>query len=305
MAMTSPTLLVLAAGMGIRYGGIKQMDPVGPAGEFILDYSVYDAWRAGFRRVVFIIREELEAPLREHFGHHLDGRMEMDFAVQSLNDLPEGFVPPAGRSKPWGTAHAIWCARKAVKGPFAAINADDFYGQRSFRVLADFFSSEQFSAHSCALVAFQLNRTLSENGTVSRGVCSASPEGLLTGIIERTSIVPDGHDGAKYADEAGNWHPLTGREPASMNLWGFPDTFFPQLERLLIEFLKENGGELKKEFYIPFAVNSLIEQAGWQTYVRSTPEHWFGMTYPQDRQMVLQRISELTAAGVYPKELWQ
>ncbi len=303
--MTSPTLLVLAAGMGSRYGGIKQMDPVGPAGEFILDYSVFDAWRAGFRRVVFIIRKELEEPLREHFGTNLDGRMEIDFVVQSLDELPGGFTLPSGRTKPWGTGHAIWCARNAVRGPFAAINADDFYGQRSFAILADYFNSPQYTDNSCALVAFQLNRTLSENGTVSRGVCSADADGVLTGIVERTSIVPDGHDGAKYQDDDGAWHPLTGLEPASMNLWGFPDSIFPRLEELLINFLKENGRQLKKEFYIPFAVNSLIAEYGWKAYLRTTPEHWFGMTYPQDHAVVRERIAALTAEGVYPEALWE
>ncbi len=298
-----PSLLVLAAGLGSRYGGIKQMDPVGPHGEFILDYSVFDAWRAGFKRVVFIIRKELEAPLREHFGRKLDGRMEMEFVVQSLDELPAGYTVPTGRTKPWGTGHAIWCARNAIRGPFAAINADDFYGRRSFEQLTDFFKSAQFTPTSCAMVAFQLNRTLSENGTVSRGICSANDEGLLTGIVERTSIVPDG-TAAKYQDEDGTWKPLTGLEPASMNLWGFPDALFPRLEELLIEFLKQNGTAMKAEFYIPFAVNSLIANAGWKAYLRTTPEHWFGMTYPQDHQMVTSRIATLTQEGVYPENLW-
>ena len=300
----TPTLVVLAAGMGSRYGGIKQMDPVGPDGEFILDYSVYDAWRAGFRRVVFIVREDIEEALRGHFAGRLDGRIEADYAVQRLTDLPTGYECPSGRAKPWGTGHAIWCARHAVKGPFAAINADDFYGRRSFEELAAFLNGPELTDSSCALVAFRLANTLSENGSVSRGICTGDADGMLADIVERTSIEPDGA-GARFKDERGEWQPLTGEEPASMNLWAFPDTLFPKLEALLKEFLDAHIGEPKSEFYIPTVVNTLLQRREWRVYLRRSPEKWFGMTYSADRAMVLERLAELTRIGEYPAGLWR
>lgn len=233
--MESPTLLVLAAGMGSRYGGIKQMDPVGPDGEFVLDYSVFDAWRAGFKSVVFIIREELEDPLREHFGNRLDGKLQVRYVCQRLTDLPNGFSCPSSRQKPWGTGHAVWTARQVIKGPFGSINADDFYGAGTYRVLADFLQSSACNERTYALTAYRLANTLSEHGSVSRGICTVDGNGLLTGVTERTSIEP-WNGAARYKDANGQWQPLTGDESASLNIWGFAASLFPKMENLFVEF---------------------------------------------------------------------
>ncbi len=300
----TPTLLVLAAGMGSRYGGIKQMDPVGPDGEFILDYSVYDALRAGFGKVVFIIREELEEPLREHFGNRLDGKIEVEYVVQSLDRLPEGYVVPETRKKPWGTGHAIWCARNAIQGPFAMVNADDFYGKDSFLEMAKLLQDPSFTDKTCGIVAFRLNNTLSEHGSVSRGICAVE-NNRLTDVVERTTIEAVAGGSARYQNEDGSWTPLTGQEPTSMNLWGFPVTIFAQLDQQLREFLDKNLQEPKKEFFIPTVVNTLIKEKGWDSLVRTSPEKWFGMTYAEDRQLVLEQVKALTAQGVYPARLWR
>ncbi|MDD3696248.1 MAG: nucleotidyltransferase [Lentisphaeria bacterium] len=301
--MRSPSLLVLAAGMGSRYGGIKQMDPVGPKGEFVLDYSVFDAWRAGFNKVVFVIREELEEPLRQHFAGKLEGRMQTDYVCQRLDDLPAPFVCPPTRQKPWGTGHAIWSARQALKGSFAVINADDFYGAQSYAILSGFLSSPQCNDDSYAMVAYRLANTLSEHGTVSRGICRVDAQGLLQDVVERTSIEPTA-EGARYKDEGGNWQPLSGEEPASLNLWGFSDSIFSKMEPLFKQFLESRGEEEKSEFYIPSVVDSLIKAGHCRTKVLNTPEHWFGMTYAQDRDVVVDRIAALTQKGVYPPRLW-
>ncbi|NLZ64076.1 MAG: nucleotidyltransferase [Lentisphaerae bacterium] len=302
--MQSPTLVVLAAGMGSRYGGIKQMDPVGPDGEFVLDYSVFDAWRAGFKRVVFIIREELEAPLREHFGSKLEGKLEVAYVCQRLNDLPAPFVCPETRQKPWGTGHAIWSARGAVKGAFAAINADDFYGASSYQVLADFLKSPECDQDTYAMVAYRLSNTLSDFGSVSRGICTEDSQGYLQDVVERVSIEPC-PGGARYRDAEGQWQPLSGAEPASLNLWGFSDSLFGRMEKLFVEFLQSRGNESKSEFFIPTVVDTLIKRGLCRTKVLHTTEHWFGMTYAEDRAMVVEKIAALTAQGVYPEHLWQ
>ncbi len=302
--MESPALLVLAAGMGSRYGGIKQMDPVGPDGEFVLDYSVFDAWRAGFRSIVFIIREELEAPLREHFGDKLKNKLEVCYVCQKRTDLPAGFVCPPERQKPWGTGHAIWSARAAIRGPFGAINADDFYGAQSYQVLADFLCSRACDAQTYAMVAYRLANSLSEHGTVSRGICNVSQSGFLEDVVERTSIEPC-KSGARFKDSDGNWQPLTGEEPASLNLWGFSASLFDKMEILFREFLESRVQDLKSEFFIPTVVDTLIKRGECRTQVLNTPEFWFGMTYAEDRAMVVGKIAELTARGVYPEHLWR
>lgn len=301
--MEAPTLLVLAAGMGSRYGGIKQMDPVGPDGEYVLDYSVFDAWRAGFKRVVFVIREELEAPLRAHFGERLTGKLEVSYVCQRLTDLPAGFSCPAERQKPWGTGHAIWTARHLVRGPFGAINADDFYGAGTYRVLGDFLSSPACDERTYAMTAYRLANTLSEHGTVSRGICTVDAKGFLTGVNERTSIEP-WQGGARYKDAEGHWQPLTGDEPASLNIWGFSASLFPRMEALFVEFLEHNLHAAKAEFFIPTVVDTLVRRGLCVTRVLPTDAHWFGMTYAEDRAMVVGKIAKLTADGVYPQHLW-
>ncbi|HQL09651.1 MAG TPA: nucleotidyltransferase [Lentisphaeria bacterium] len=302
--MDAPTLLVLAAGLGSRYGGIKQMDPVGPDGEFVLDYSLYDAWRAGFRQVCLVIREELREPLREHFAAKLAGKMSLGFVVQRLDDLPAGFSCPAGRQKPWGTGHAIWSARNAISGPFAAINADDFYGAESYQVLADFMRSPQCTATTYAMVAYKLANTLSEHGSVSRGVCSKDARGELQTVVERTQIEKTA-GGARYLDNAGQWQALTGQEPVSLNFWGFMPGLFAHLETLFREFLQARGQEAKSEFYIPTVVDTLIKRGECRAVVLESSERWFGMTYAEDRAVVVEQIRALTAAGRYPASLWR
>ncbi len=300
--MADITLLVLAAGLGSRYGGVKQMDPVGRHGEFVLDYSIFDALRAGFGKIVLVIRDELEAPLREHF-RELDGRVDISYVTQRLEDLPEGFACPAGRTKPWGTGHAIWTARNAIATPFAAINADDFYGARTYKALADFLASPEHAADTYALVAFRLCNTLSENGTVSRGICTATDDGYLAGVVERTSIEGAGQ-GARYKDEDGLWHGLGGQEPVSMNFWGFAPSIFTHLERQFRDFLADHGQEPKSEFYIPSVVDALIKAGTARAKMLESPERWFGMTYSGDRELVVDRIDKLTEAGLYPRKLW-
>ncbi len=301
--MAKATLLVLAAGLGSRYGGIKQMDPVGANGEFVLDYSMFDAVRAGFDKVVLVIRDELEEPLKEHFKA-LDGKLEIAYVKQHLDDLPTGFTVPAERKKPWGTGHAIWTARNVIDTPFAAINADDFYGAKTYKALADFLLSPECDANTYAMVAFQLNNTLSENGTVSRGICAADANGYLTSVVERTSIEGT-ENGARFKDDDGSWKPLTGFEPASMNFWGFAPSLFPRLEKLFVEFLQAKGQELKSEYYIPSVVDTLIKRGEVRAKMLQTPERWFGMTYAEDRAQVVAKVKELTAAGLYPEKLWK
>lgn len=290
---TKPTLLVLAAGMGSRFGGDKQISGVGPQGEYILDYSLYDAWRAGFGHVVLVIRRELEAPLREHFGHRWDGLLEISYVEQRLDCLPDGFVCPAERVKPWGTGHAIWCARDAVKGPFAVINADDLYGAETFRLLGEHL----LQGGGYALCGFRLDRTLSENGGVSRGICAVDAQGLLQGVVETHGIVKN--DAGQLVCEVGEGQQrlLTGREVASMNFWGFPQTLFGALEAQLREFLAQHGQELKSEFYIPAVVDRLIREETLAVKVLETPEQWFGMTYVADVPSVCQHL--VAVAGDY------
>jgi hypothetical protein len=301
--MSSPTLLVLAAGLGSRYGGIKQMDPVGPCGEFVLDYSIYDAWRAGFSEVVLVIRAELEEPLRQHFGTRLDGRVRVSYTCQRLDDLPPGFALPHGRQKPWGTGHAVWSARSAVRTSFGMINADDFYGAAAYRALAEFLRGPRHDERTYAMVAYRLANTLSPYGSVARGICSRDAEGFLLEVNERTQI-ERAESGARYRREDGTWGQLRGDEPASLNLWGFHPSLFPALTALFAEFLHERGDQPTAEFYIPTAVDSLVKRGRCRTVVLDTDELWFGMTYKEDRALVMGRIADLIRTGDYPRDLW-
>lgn len=303
--MESPVLLVLAAGLGSRFGGIKQMDPVGPGGEFVLDYSMFDAWRAGFKSAVLIIRPELEEPLREHFGTKLDGKLEVAYVCQDKNDLPGGYVCPETREKPWGTGHAIWSARKVITGPFGAVNADDFYGAESFQILSRFLQSADCNEKTYAMVAYRLANTLSEFGSVSRGICRADADGNLSEVVERTAISRDENGQVVFKDADGSFQKLTGEEPSSLNLWGFHPSLFAEMEKLFLEFLKVNSQERKTEFFIPSVVDTLIKRNICRTRVLNTPEHWFGMTYKEDREMVKSKIAELIQKGTYPEILWK
>jgi NDP-sugar pyrophosphorylase family protein len=293
----TPTLLVLAAGMGSRYGGLKQIDPVGPSGETILDYAVFDALRAGFGRVVFVIRQDFERAFRDQVGARYSGRAEVDFVFQSLDALPGGAVPPAGREKPWGTGHAVWCAREAVTAPFAVVGADDFFGAEAFRRLAGFLARPAGAGggpHRFAMVGYRLDRTLSEHGTVSRGICRVGPGGLLESIEEHPGI-----DGSALA-AAG----LRGDETVSMNCFGFTPAVFPALDAQLREFLAARGGELKSEFYLPAAVSTMIAQGAATVEVLPTADSWFGVTNRADKPRVEAALAALVKAGVYPSRLF-
>ena len=264
MSIMQPTLLVLAAGMGSRYGGLKQMDGVGPHGEIIMDYSINDAIRAGFGKVVFVIRHSFEQEFKakinaEHFGN----RIQVEYVFQELDYLPEGFKVPEGREKPWGTNHAILMAKDVIHEPFAIINADDFYGRDAFQVIGDHLRTLEGTKGQYCMVGYRLENTLSENGTVSRGVCQVDENGLLVGMTERTSI---GHtaNGIEYKDTDGSMHPLPADATVSMNLFGFTPDYFVESEKLFVTWLRDNGGEMKSEFYIPFAVNTFIN-SGYAT----------------------------------------
>jgi dTDP-glucose pyrophosphorylase len=298
--MTKPELLVLAAGIGSRYGGLKQIDPVGPSGETIIDYSIYDALRAGFSRVVFVIRKEMEDAFRQTIGARFERRIDVRYAFQELNSLPEGFHPPPNRTKPWGTGHAVLVGATEIRAPFAAINADDFYGANSFRILASHLSS---GVAEDAMVGFTLRQTLSEFGTVARGVCKAGNDGVLQQITEIVGIEKDGR-GARYKDSSGT-HALTGDEIVSMNMWGFAPAIFDDLRRGFVEFLRQRGKEEKSEFYITSFINSMIESRGARFKVLPTSDSWFGVTYREDRPHVFDSIRALIARGDYPSALWQ
>lgn len=296
-SMKAPTLLVLAAGMGSRYGGLKQLDSVGPAGETILDYGVFDAIRAGFGRVVFVIRREFEADFREKIASKYKGLIAIDFVFQSLDALPEGYGVPAGREKPWGTGHAVWCAYAQIDGPFAVIGADDFFGADAFVQLAKFLRAVPSvpgpEAPFC-MVGYALARTLSEHGSVSRGLCETRGDGMLQSITERTAIT---------ADQLGS----AGLEPSSlvsMNCFGFTVELFPSLEAQLKAFLAERAGELKSEFYLPAVVSTMIAKGEASVRVLPTTGEWFGVTNREDKPKVMASLARLIAAGDYPERLF-
>ena len=300
-----PTLLVLAAGMGSRYGGLKQMDPMGPHGETVLDYSVFDAIRAGFGRVVFIIRRDFEEAFRQGVGSRFANRIQVDYAFQSLDDLPEGFSVPEGRTKPWGTAHAVRAARDLVKEPFAVINADDFYGQDAYLRAASFLTNPP-SANGVshyAMVGYPLENTLSDHGHVNRGICSHDAEDHLTNVEEYLDIHREEDGVVRGQALDGTRKPITNETPVSMNFWAFTPDFFQHLETEFIKFLGEQGNGGKTECYIPTFVDNRIQSGQADCRVLETPSHWFGVTYPDDKPHVVASIAALTEAGEYPSPL--
>ncbi|MDR2912837.1 MAG: nucleotidyltransferase [Alistipes sp.] len=305
--MSDMTLVVLAAGMGSRYGSLKQMDGVGPAGEAIIDYSIYDAIRAGFTKVVFVIRHSFEEAFREVFTpERFGGRIAVEFVFQELDYLPDGYRVPEGREKPWGTNHAVMMAASAVREPFAVINADDFYGRESYKILGDYLQTLAGSKNRYAMVGFGISNTLSDNGTVSRGVCSEDASGNLASIVERHGIERRGSDGrVVYVDPAdGSQHVLADDTPVSMNMFGFTPDYFAHSENYFRTFLDANAGNLKAEFYIPLMVDTLISGGVASMRVLPTASVWFGVTYKADKPMVEERIRALIAAGEYPASLW-
>lgn len=297
-----PTLLILAAGMGSRYGGLKQIDKLGPSGEIIADYSVYDAIRAGFGKIVLVIRQSAEADFREIFDKHAQ-KIEIEYAYQELDLLPAGFSVPADRIKPWGTGHAVLAAKSKITTPFAVINADDFYGAGAYQLLSTHLSNATEDKSTYCMVGFQLNKTLSEFGHVSRGVCETDANNYLKKITERTKIEKT-NSGIIFTDSDGSRHTLNGTETVSMNCWGFPVSFFNQLEEKFTAFMKVNGTDLKSEFYLPFAVDELIAEGKAQVKMLQSPDSWFGVTYKEDKPATQSRLTELIEQGKYPKNVW-
>lgn len=288
--------------MGSRYGGLKQIDPVGPSGEAILDYSVFDAVRGGFGKVVFVIRRDFEQEFKEKIGSRYEGCVEVGYAFQDINDLPAPFSVLEGRTKPWGTAHAVRAARNAVDGPFALLNADDFYGRDAMAKLGAFLSQPADGLHF-AMVGYRLDLTLSENGSVARGICSVTPGGMLESVVEMTKLVRAGDKAENREDESSPVEvPLDAR--VSMNCWGFSAGLFAELERRFPEWLAKHGTEMKSEWYIPFVVDELVKEGKADCRVLPTDSRWFGVTYREDKPFVQSEIAKLVQAGEYPANLF-
>ncbi len=300
-----PTLLVLAAGMGSRFGGLKQMEGVGPAGELILDYSVYDAIQAGFGKVVFVIRQDIAEAFKASIGNRFAAQIGVAYAYQDLEDLPAGYSLPPERTKPWGTGHAVLAARDVVDTPFAVINADDFYGRESYRQLAHFLAQPTLPSDGVryALAGFPLRNTLSQHGHVSRGICTCSPSGELTSIQECTHITKQG-EGALHVSPDGGTRTFGGDELASMNMWAFSLDLFDQLQQQFRYFLEDHADSAKAEFYLPAAVDQLLQAGTASCQVLPTASHWAGMTYREDLAELRQFLSDAAAAGTYPEPLW-
>lgn len=299
--MANPVLVVMAAGMGSRYGGLKQIDPVGPNGQIIMHYSIYDAWKAGFRRVVFIIKEDLLDAFRERIGNAAEKLMQVDYVFQSPDKLPEGCTMPEGRTKPLGTGHAVYCVRGVVNEPFAVINADDFYGAEAFQCLYDYLKDAQDDdKYRYCMVGYRVENTLTENGTVSRGICEADANGYLADIVERTAISRDAN-GVISDPEAGE---IAEGTLVSMNMWGFTPSFLDELESGLRTFMTEElpKNPAKGEYYLPFAVDHLIQNGQATAKVLQTSAQWYGVTYKEDKPIVVNALRRMTEAGLYPAE---
>jgi len=298
-----PTLFVLAAGMGSRYGGLKQLDGLGPNGETIMDYSIYDAIRGGFGKLVFVIRESFEKDFREKIIKKYEDHIPVELVFQDLNDLPAGFKCPEGREKPWGTNHAVLMGKNVINEPFAVINADDFYGKDSFAVLGKALTEMEGKKNDYCMIGYRVGNTLSESGSVARGVCATDKDGYLTTVVERTAI--ERIDGkVQFKDENGEMVAIADNTPVSMNMWGFTPDYFKYSEEFFIEFLKENIDNLKCEYFIPLMVNELINNGTARVKVLDTTSKWFGVTYAADRQSVVDKIQALVDAGEYPAKLF-
>lgn len=298
-----PTLFVLAAGMGSRYGGLKQLDGLGPNGETIMDYSIYDAIRAGFGKIVFVIRKDFEEEFKEIVLKKYENHIPTELVYQDINDLPEGFKAPADRAKPWGTNHAVLMGKKVINEPFAVINADDFYGRNSFEVLAEELKKMEGKQDTYCMVGYRVGNTLSESGTVARGVCETNAEGYLTTVVERTSIARiDGK--VQFKDENGETVVIEDNTPVSMNMWGFTPDYFKHSEDYFVDFLKKELNNPKSEFFIPIVINDLIQEGIAKVKVLDTESKWFGVTYADDRPDVVAKIQSLIDAGEYPEQLF-
>lgn len=299
-----PTLFVLAAGMGSRYGGLKQLDGLGPNGETIMDYSIFDAIRGGFGKIVFVIRKDFEEDFRKKIISKYENHIPVEVVFQSIDKLPEGFTCPAERVKPWGTNHAVLMGKEVIREPFAVINADDFYGRDSFAVIGKFLSElPEGAKNTYCMVGFRVGNTLSESGTVARGICSTDENRHLTTVVERTEIMRI-NGVVSYKDENGEWVGIEDNTPVSMNMWGFTPDYFNYSEEYFIDFLKENIDKPKAEYYIPLMVNRLINDGTATVEVLDTTSRWFGVTYAADRQGVVDKLQTLADSGEYPSKLF-
>ena len=301
--MTTPTLVILAAGMGSRFGGLKQITPVDPFGHAIIDFSLFDAWRAGFRKVAFIIKHEIEDDFKAAVGKRMEKYFDVSYVFQQLDRLPAGYTVPEGRVKPWGTGHATLCAKDAVTGPFAVINADDFYGPSAYTTLFDFLTAEG-DPNEHAMLGYLLRNTVTEHGTVARGICTVE-DGRLTGVVERTKIKQVGADAAFTEDEGASWTPLSGQCVVSMNCWGFKPSMMEELEKRFPAWLDENlpKNPLKCEYFLPLVANALIQEGEGSVRVLNCHETWHGITYREDMDSVVSYLAALREQGVYPKKL--
>ena len=306
--MNRPVLVVMAAGMGSRYGGMKQIDPVGPNGEVIIDYSLYDAYRAGFRTVIFVIKHEIEEAFHAAIGDRISKVMDVKYAFQQLDNLPAGFSVPENREKPWGTCHAVLAAKDLIDGPFAVINADDYYGPEAFQVMYDYLSTHQDrEVYDYCMVSYLLKNTVSENGSVARGVCVANPDGTLQSVTERTRI--ETHDEKIcYSEDGGaSWPEIGGNTPVSMNLWGFTKSFLQEAENRFADWLTENlpKNPLKCEYFLPLVVSELIDEKKATVTILHSADKWYGVTYREDKPTVVNAIKNKIEAGIYPMNLWE
>lgn len=305
--MKKPVLLVMAAGMGSRYGGLKQMDPLGPDGELMIDFSLYDAWKAGFEKAVFVIKEEMEQDFRALMEHRAAQKMEIEYAFQRLNDLPEGFSVPEGRVKPWGTGHAVISGRHSIQGPFAVINADDFYGRQAFSHIYSFLSqAQEEEPYRFCMVGYPIENTLTENGSVARGVCTIDPDGRLRSITERTKIQRNQGVIQFTEDEEKTWSDLPEGTIVSMNLWGFTSQMMKELEERFPDFLihAQANNPQKAEYFLPFVADQLIREGKATVNVLKSTDQWYGVTYKKDRESVVCALKKMKENGTYPQNLW-
>lgn len=305
--MNKPVLVIMAAGMGSRYGGLKQIDPVDEQGHIIMDFSIYDAKRAGFEKVVFIIKRENEQDFKEAIGERIEEIMDVEYAFQDIHNIPGGFAVPEGRVKPWGTAHAVLSAIDVIDGPFAVINADDYYGRDAFQKIYDYLSTHQDDEkYRYTMVGYQLGNTLTENGHVSRGVCSLSKNGELVSVTERTHIVKT-NDGAAYTEDGGvTWTTLPVESVVSMNMWGFGASFLREVKKGFVSFLEENlvNNPMKCEYYLPTVVSNLLAEDKATVAVLTSADKWYGVTYKEDKPVVVAAIKNMKESGLYPEKLW-
>ena len=306
--MKKPVLIIMAAGMGSRYGGLKQIDPVDQDGHIIMDFSIYDAVKAGFEKVIFIIKKENEQDFRETIGDRMAQRIEVEYVFQDIAALPEGFTVPEGRVKPWGTAHAALSCLSVVDGPFAVINADDYYGQQAFQMIYDYLAShEDTDRYQYTMVGYLLENTLTENGHVARGVCGTNADGKLTEITERVRIEKRADGPAYTEDDGATWTPLAGDTVVSMNMWGFTNSMLPEIRDRFAAFLSENLSKnpLKCEYFLPFVVDELIRENKAEVTVLKSKDRWYGVTYREDKPVVVAAIQSLKDQGLYPQKLWE